>query len=315
MKKLMICIVLLSALRTASLSGAETRPISADEAAIRANVAAYIEAYNRQDAAALAALWSDYGIYQNPLTGKEVSGREAIEQEFAAVLNGFKDAKLDVIVTSIDFISPSVAVEEGTAQVVSADSSPEITEYSAVHVKQGDKWLLDRVTEKENVAPVSHYEQLKPLEWLIGTWIDEDDEARVEGTCQWAKNQNFITRSFTVEMPGQSELTGVQFIGWDGSKGKIRSWAFDSDGGFTEGTWTNKDDRWIVESAAVLPDGRKSSSINVMKLLDDGAVSWQITGRDVDGEILPNLPEVKITRTPSLEGATGTSEEVSAVIQ
>jgi uncharacterized protein (TIGR02246 family) len=296
MKKLMICLVVISTLRTASLSAAETPPVSTDEAAIRANVAAYVEAYNRQDAAALADLWSDHGIYQNPLSGTEVSGREAIEQEFAVVLKEFKDAKLDVSITSIDFVSPSVAVEQGTAHVVSADSSPEITEYSAVHVKQGDKWLLDRVIEKENVTTVSHYEQLKPLEWLIGSWVDEDDEARVEGTCQWAKNQNFITRSFTVELPGQPELTGVQFIGWDASKGKIRSWAFDSDGGFTEGNWTNKDDRWIVESAAVLPDGRKSSSVNIMKLLDDSTVSWQITGRDVDGEILPNLPEVKITR-------------------
>ncbi len=315
MKKLLLSFVVVSALQTTLLSGAEAPPISADEAAIHANVAAYVDAYNRQDVAALAALWSDHGIYQNPLSGTEVSGREAIEQEFATVLKEFKASKLDVTVTSIDFVSPSVAVEQGTAQVVNADSSPEITEYSAIHVKQGDKWLLDRVTETENVTPVSHYEQLKQLSWLIGSWVDEDDEARVEGTCQWAKNQNFITRSFTVEMPGQSELSGLQFIGWDASTGKIRSWAFDSDGGFAEGIWTNKEDRWIVESAAVLPDGRKSSSINIMKLLDDGTVSWQITGRDVDGEILPNLPEVKITRIPSLKGATETTGEVSAVIQ
>ncbi len=300
MKKLMLCLIVVSALRTSS-SAAEASPISEDEAAIRANVAAYVEAYNSGDASALAAHWSEHGIYQNPLTGTEVSGREAIEQEFAVVLEELEDAKLSVSVTSVDFVSPSVAVEEGTAQVVGADSVPELTKYSAVHVKQGDKWLLDRVTEKQNVEIPSHYEQLQPLEWLIGTWVDEDAEARVEATCQWAKNQNFITRFFTVELPDQPELSGVQFIGWDASTGKIRSWAFDSDGGFTEGTWTNKNDRWIVESAAVLPDGRKSSSINIMKLLDDNTLTWQITGRDVDGEILPNLPEVKITRAKSPE--------------
>jgi len=297
------------------LSGAETPPLPDDEAAIRANIAAYVEAYNRQDASALAALWSDHGIYQNPITGTEVSGREALEQEFAAVLGELKDEKLSVTVNSIDFVSPSVAVEQGTAQVVGADSLPELTEYSAVHIKQGDKWLLDRVTEKETVEVPSHYEQLKPLSWLIGTWVDEDESARVESTCQWAKNQNFLTRTFTIELPNEPGLSGVQVIGWDGSQGKIRSWAFDSDGGFAEGSWTHKEDRWIVETAAVLPDGRKASSINIMKLLDDNTVTWQITGRDVDGEILPNLPEVKITRTPSLEGAAETSGEVSAAIQ
>lgn len=315
MKKHVLCIVFVCSLRTTCLSGVETPTMPDDETAIRANVAAYVEAYNRQDAAALAARWSDHGIYQNPLTGTEVTGREALEQEFAAVLGELKDAKLSVTVNSIDFVSPSVAVEQGTAQIVGADSLPELTEYSAVHIKQGDKWLLDRVTEKETVEVPSHYEQLKPLAWMIGSWVDEDDEARVQGTCQWAKNQNFITRSFTVELPGQPQLSGVQFIGWDASTGKIRSWAFDSDGGFMEGTWTNKDDRWIVETAAVLPDGRKASSINIMKLLDDNTMTWQITGRDVDGEILPNLPEVKITRTPSLEGTAETSGEVSAAIQ
>lgn len=288
---------------------------AADEAAIRESVASYVAAFNAQDAPALAAHWSDHGIYQNPLSGVEVSGRKAIEEEFAAVLKELKGAKLSVNVASIDFVSPSVAVERGTAEVVGAQSSPEATEYSAVHVKQGDKWLLDRVTEKEAITVNSHYEQLKPLEWLIGTWVDEDDEARVETSCEWAKNQNFLTRTFTIDLPNEPRLSGVQIIGWDPSEGKIRSWTFDSDGGFAEGTWINKDKSWMVETAAVLPDGRKSSSINITKLLDDDTVSWQISGRDVDGEILPNLPEVKITRHKASEPVLDSETESSAVVQ
>ncbi len=276
---------------------------SADEAAIRAAVDSYVKAFDARDPKALAAHWSNHAVYQNPLTGTEVIGREAIEQEFASVLEELKDSKLTVSVTAIDFVSPSVAVEHGTAQVVGGDSEPEVTQYSAVHVKQGDKWFLDRVTEKKSVEVPSHYEQLKPLSWMIGTWVDEDEEARVESTCQWAKNQNFLTRTFIIELPNEPGLSGVQVIGWDASEGKIRSWAFDSDGGLAEGTWTHKEDRWIVETAAILPDGRKASSINVIKLLDDNTLSWQIIGRDVDGEILPNLPEVKITRSASPEHA------------
>ncbi len=271
----------------------------ADEAAIREAVTAYVTAFNARDAKALAARWSDHAVYQNPVTGEEVTGRKAIEQQFASILEELKDGKLSVNVNSIRFVSPSVAVEEGTAQVVGTNSEPEISEYSAVHVKQGDKWLLDRVTEKESITTPSHYEQLKPLEWLIGSWVDEDDEARVETTCQWAKNQNFITRSFTIDLANEPPISGVQFIGWDASLGKIRSWTFDSDGGVVDGTWSNKDGSWIVESSAVLPDGRKASSINIMKVLDDKTVSWQITGRDIDGEIQPSLPEVKITRVAS----------------
>lgn len=269
---------------------------AADEAAIRAAVTSYVEAFNKQDAKALAGHWSDQAVYQNPITGEEVTGRGEIEKQFAAQFGEFKDAKLTVEVTAVNFVSPNVAVEEGIAHVKTANGEPDVTEYSAVHVRHGNKWLLDRVTENEEIEAVSHYEQLKPLEWLIGTWVDEDEEARVETTCQWAKNQNYLTRSFTVEMPNEPAMSGIQVIGWDAAAGKIRSWAFDSDGGFMEGTWKNKDNNWIIESAAVLPDGRKASSINILKPLENDAITWQVTGRDIDGEILPNLPEVKLSR-------------------
>ncbi|QEG37537.1 nuclear transport factor 2 family protein [Bythopirellula goksoeyrii] len=271
----------------------------ADKAAIEKAIASYVAAFNAHDSAELASHWSPEAVYTNPRTGDQVVGLEAIKQEFDALLADAKDVKLEVEVESIDFVSPNVAVENGLATVSGPESVAEVTRYQAVHVKQGGKWLLDRVSEEEVTSPPSHYEQLKPLEWLIGSWVDEDDEARVETTCQWSKNQNFITRSFTIDLANEPPLSGVQFIGWDAALGKIHSWAFDSDGGVVEGTWSNKDGSWIVESSAVLPDGRKASSINIMKILDDKTLSWQVTGRDVDGEILPNLPEVKITRIAS----------------
>ena len=43
------------------------------------------------------------------------------------------------------------------------------------------------------------------------------------------------------------DLEGTQVIGWDPAAGTIRSWMFDSDGGFGEGTWSKKDNSWIVK--------------------------------------------------------------------
>lgn len=274
---------------------------AADEALIRAAVDSYVQAYNAGDAQALAAHWGEHAVYESPLTGEQITGRQAIEQDFKATLDEAKGSKLAVEVQSIEFVSPSVAIEYGVAHVLGSDGEPSVTEYSAVHVKQGDKWVMDRVTEKEPVAIPSNYEKLKPLEWLVGTWVDEDADARVETTCSWAKNQNFLTRSFTIELPNAPSMSGVQIIGWDPQQRTIRSWAFDSDGGFAEGTWKQKGDHWVVENAAVLPDGRTASSLNVLKPVDANTLKWQITGRDVDGEILPNLPEVTITRTGPAE--------------
>ena len=123
-----------------------------DEAAIRKSDDAYVEAYNKQDAKALAALWSPEAVYVDPETGEEAVGREEIEKEFAETFEGLKDAKLEIDVKAIKFLSPNVAVESGTARIVRPKEEPDESTYSALFVKRDGKWLLDRVTEEEPPA-------------------------------------------------------------------------------------------------------------------------------------------------------------------
>ena len=53
---------------------------SADENAIRAAVESYVDAYNRGDARAVAAQWSETGEWISP-SGQRFQGRPAIEKE------------------------------------------------------------------------------------------------------------------------------------------------------------------------------------------------------------------------------------------
>jgi uncharacterized protein (TIGR02246 family) len=272
-----------------------------DEEAIRKSTALYVEAFNKQDARAIADLWSTDAVYSNPETGDEVVGRKAIEDELAAIFGESKDVRLEVTITAIRFVSPNVAIEEGTATVTRPDADPDVTAYSAVHIRNGGNWLLDRMTEQAIPEFFSNYGHLKDLEWMLGTWVDQDEQATIETTCQWTKNQNFLYRAFAVTVKDQIDLSGVQFIGWDPVAKKIRSWVFDSDGGFGNATWTKKDNRWIIDSAGTLPDGRRSSAINIMTIIDESTITWESTGRELDGEILPNIDPVKITRNAEKE--------------
>jgi hypothetical protein len=185
--------------------------------------------------------------------------------------------------------------------VIRPEEQPEESQYSAVYVKRDGKWLLDRVTEEEVVVAPSHYEQLKELEWMIGTWVDEDEESRVETTCEWAKNQNFMTRAFTISVRDRLEIAGMQIVGWDPAAKQIRSWVFDSDGGFGEGTWSKKDNAWYVQSVGTLPDGRKTSSVNILTYVDENTCTWQSVNREAGGEILPNVDEVVMVRQTAAE--------------
>ena len=283
-----------------------------EEAAIRKIDDAYVEAYNKHDAKALAEMWSPEAVYVDPETGEEAVGREEIEKEFADTFEGLKDAKLEIDVESIKFLSPNVAIESGTARILRPNEEPDESTYSALFVKRDGNWLLDRVTEDQPPAepapPPSNYEHLKDLEWMVGSWIDndEDGDVTIQTDCNWAKNKNFMTRSFAVVIGDQVNMAGMQIVGWDPVAKQIRSWVFDSDGGFAEGKWTRKGDRWLIQQTGTLSDGSKSSAVNIMKQIDNDSFTWQSVQRSVNGDILPDVDEVTVVRKPA-EGQTVSS--------
>lgn len=285
-----------------SAQAAETKPEGTpDENAVRTAVASYVAAFNQGDAAALAALWSPEAVYTNPLRGQQVVGRAEIEKQFAAIFAEVKGAKLEATTISIQFVSPNVALERGTAKVIRPNEEPADSEYSAVYVKRNGQWLLDRVTEEDVPIVPSRHEELKDLEWMIGNWVDQDDQGRIETTCQWTKNQSFMTRSFAVSIADRIQMSGMQIIGWDPAAKQIRSWVFDSDGAFGEGTWSKKDQRWYIPSKGTLPDGSKTSSVNMITRVDDNTFTWQSVNREVGGELLPNVDEVVVVRQAAAE--------------
>ena len=279
-----------------SVFAAEADQQTDEKMAIRQAVESYVAAFNAADAKALASMWSPEAVYTNPLSGVQVVGRDAIEQQFAGIFADSTGAKLEATTHSIDFISPGVAVESGAAKVTVADRVVEESEYTAVYVKRDDQWLLDRVTEEDVIQVPSHYEQLKDLEWMVGHWVDQDEAATVVTDCNWSRNENYLVRTFTVKVGDNIDLSGMQIIGWDPAAKRIRSWVFDSDGGFGTGTWTKKGNRWFVQKGGILPDGRKSSAVNIFTQLDDSTFTLQSVNRMVDGELLPNIDEVKVTK-------------------
>jgi len=296
MHRILLCLAVFGGTAVDWSFGKQPSEPAADEAAIRKADEVYVRAFNNHDAKALADAWSPEAVYLIRATGAQVVGRAAIAEQFTALFKDQPEVKLELSVESVQFVSPNVAVEHGTAKTLAPKAGPEETEYSAVFVRRDGQWLLDRVTDEAKEAAPSRYEQLKPLEWMIGRWVDKADNVDIKTECQWTKNQSFITRSFTVAVQGQINMSGMQFIGWDPVAKTIRSWTFDSDGGFAEATWTLKKDRWFIQNNGVLADGRRASMVNVIKPVDQNSFTWQTVERTAGGELLPNINEVLIVR-------------------
>jgi len=271
--------------------------LSEDEKAILAAVDSYAESFNKADAKALAGHWTENGEFVTP-TGEVLKGRQALEEDFADFFQENPTAKLKLLETQIKMLSPHVASETGLARVIIEGGMPSVTTYEAIHVKTPEGWRIDSVKEEAPPAdPPSHYEQLQPLAWMIGTWVDNAEEGMtIETTGRWTTNNNFIVRTFRVYIQDQVDFEGTQVIGWDPSAGAIRSWTFDSDGGFGTGRWSNQGRRWTVQALNVLPDGRRGSSTNIYDLLDEDTIEFHSIGRQVDGELLPSIDTLTIVR-------------------
>lgn len=295
MKRMLLSAALITGSVVAAVA-ADGDTQASDEAAIREAVNSYVAAFNKGDPEALARMWSPEAVYTNPLSGEQVVGRAEIEQQFSDIFADANGLKLEVDSHSIEFISPGVAVEYGTARLLQPNQDPEISEYTAIYVKRDGQWLLDRVTEDDVSSIPSQYEHLKELEWLVGRWIDQDDQATVIADCNWTRNRNFLVRSFVVQVRDRIDMAGIQFIGWDPTTRQIRSWVFDSDGGFGQGTWQRNMNRWYVHQTGVLPDGRKTTAVNIITYLDDQTATMQSVNRTLDGDVLPNIDEVAVTK-------------------
>ncbi len=265
--------------------------------AIRQRIEAYVAAYNRQDAAAVANLWAEDAVYVNRDTGERIQGRAAIASMFQSLFQGGETGQLSVTVESIRLITPEAAIEDGATVVVSPGVEPVSSRYTAVHVKKDGMWYLDSVRETETPAPPTESpSQLDQLSWMVGEWLDQDDNATVRTQWQWAKNKRFLTSTFSVIVGDRIEMEGTQIIGWDAAAGQIRSWVFDSEGGFGDGVWRHVGNQWIVDATSTMSDGSQGSAINVYTIVDENTFLWKSVERQVDGEALPDIEELPVHR-------------------
>jgi uncharacterized protein (TIGR02246 family) len=265
--------------------------------------ARYEKAFNAGDAKAIGALWKSDGEFIDPL-GNKIAGREAIQKVFQDFFSRTPGEKLSIKVVSLkEEEQGAVAVAE-----IAAEVSPPLSgrlgtnKTTIVLVRSGDNWLIEGVREKLDM-PAS-YEHLKALEWLVGSWstqapssaeADKASPTSINSTCQWTANKSFLTRSFDSRMQ-QLDLHGKEIIGWDPRTKSIRSWLFESTGGFTESTWKPAGKQWIIEIKGVLAGGETVSSTSTLTKVDDNTLTIQVQKRMRDGKPQPDIAVITIHR-------------------
>jgi uncharacterized protein (TIGR02246 family) len=241
----------------------------------------YAHAFNRHDAVALAAHWSPTAENVDLDTGDVTRGRAAVGEVFSALFAAEASGRLDIDVESIRMLRDDVAVVDAVSAVsfagATAPTAASRRRMSAVVICRDGQWLLESVREAQlpeeraKTAP----QPLETLAWMVGTWEGSTAGATVHTHCSWAADRRFLVRHHLVTrgpqaaaatggdrgipgllLPGSGDSREVsEVIAFDGERGQIRSWFFNSQGRFAEGTWAREGDRFVV-----LVEGRGSDT-------------------------------------------------------
>jgi uncharacterized protein (TIGR02246 family) len=282
---------------TAAKSFAAARMRPEDDKAIRQVVDAFVKDYNHHDAPAIAALFATDGMAADD-EGNVARGREAIEQVFATIFKEHPQTRIENAIESIRMVGPAEAVETGTATIRHDEKTPaEKSRYRVIHVKQDGKWRMASATDLPQDTWGGEA-QLKQLGGLIGDWVDESPDAIVLTSYRWTDNHRFILGQFTVQIGGKPAMTGSQRIGWDPLKKTIRSWVFDSEGGFAEGLWSRSGNAWVAKLSGVTRNGKSASATHTIMPAGKDRMILQTVDRVVGGEKMPDGEKILVVRRP-----------------
>ena len=270
--------------------------LSDDEIAIRLTDETFVRAYGKGDSSLVAAHFTVDAEYVDE-QGNVSHGREAIHESLAEFFAQHPTCKLEMNIGTIRFISPGVAVEDGTTTITHEENSASIeSPYTTVHVKTGGKWLAASVRDHAPKNRKQHRTQLQQLGWLVGDWVDEGDNSIVHFTCESVDNGNFLLRKFSIQVAGREAMSGTQRIGFDPLTGKLRAWIFDSEGAYSDGLWHRDGDDWVLKSTGVTADGQPASSTSIYSFVNEHTMTWQSVHHEIGGVQQPDSEVVTIVR-------------------
>jgi uncharacterized protein (TIGR02246 family) len=269
---------------------------SQDEAAVRKSAERIVTSFNSGKADEVAGAFVPRGELIDE-AGTVYQGQQEIKDLLGSFFKQFPGAKLALKIESVRLVGP-VAIEEGTRTMTTADGGEKSHfRYIAVWANTDKGWKLASFRDfADDPAPTAN-ENLQPLAWLVGDWINEGTDGKVAISYRWSDDKNYLLGEFEMSSADGPPRKSSQRIGWDPAAGKIRSWLFDADGGFAEGVWTVVDDGVVIKNSSVNPDGTTATA--TMNVYTKDKDRYTIEGTDrVVGDVLEEDFAITVTRRP-----------------
>ena len=261
----------------------------ADRDGVKAATAALAAAFGKGDAKAVSALFTAEGEYTDD-EGTTIRGRAALEKDYAEFFAKNPNNQLEVEVDAVRFPSRDTAVVEGHFKVRRAKGEVAVSRGSILYAREDGKWLVAILREWPGDGL-----SLRDLEFLIGHWEAKQNGTVVSTRYEWTANKSFIRCQFSVTKDGDTS-SGTQMIGKDPVTGALHVWTFEDAGGVGESDVSRDGKKWVFTARGSTADGHVLTATNVLTPLDADAFLWHPVQRALDGEPLPDLVPVRVTR-------------------
>jgi uncharacterized protein (TIGR02246 family) len=274
--------------------GAGAASNDADRAAIMKSARSFADAFNKRDAKAIAAMWTENGESREA-SGKNFLGRAAIEKAYAELFKANTGVTVEVLVKSVRFPAKDMAVEEGLLRESRGPKDlPATTSYVAVHVREAGQWKIALASEGG-----AGQDRLDDLDWLVGDWTTKVKEDAVKLTFARDPKKPFVTATFTRTPPGKGAVADSIRIALDPETGQIRSWGFEDDGAHSQSLWVSDGKSWILDTRGVLADGTPTAERIVLQRVGPDVITWRAVDRLLSETHLPDTVPMRLSRVIS----------------
>lgn len=286
---------------TAPAAPAEIKPASPEQAAIEADVLKVtkqlMDAFNKGDTEGVLGLFLPDGELIDD-AGTVYLGHEEIKALMKGFFEAYPGAKTQAEIESIRVVG-GLALVDGSRVISDKDGeSVSVLRFATIWKKTDAGYKLASMRDVHEPLPATPHEALESIAWIVGHWVNEGNDAKVDLQYRWTEDGNFIVGDILISAEDKIVLKSFQRIGWDPVEGKFRSWTFDSDGGFGEGLWHGTGDGWTLQSKAVSPDGIRGTAVT--KIVPTSEDRFEVLGihRLNEGVEEPDYQYTVVRRPP-----------------